>query len=423
MKILLLNQTFYPDTLATSQQLTDLAIYLVSQGHEVTVFSGRRSYENRDKIFSKEETYNGVKVYRISSTGFGKQRFILRILDAVTFDFMLFLKLLVFPKQDVVISFTSPPLLGLFGSLFCSFKGGRAVQWLMDINPGAVFAVGYIKRKSFLGRVLNWIFEFSLRASSHIVVLDRWMKKVIIQHGAAEDSISIIHPWSLFEPAKELSDPRKSTFRQVNKLGDKTVIMYSGNHSVVHPLYTLMEAAKRLKDDPTVVFAFVGGGLRSLEVKEFKEKEQLDNIVQLPLVPREQLSDALTSVDAHVVVMGEAVNGLVHTSKVYGALATGRPIIYISPGQSHLADLLESCQQTYHAEHGDVEKVIQAIRQIKGLTKENKEKAATLNKAFYLEQFSKSRCFETFSEQVLKIPQTKRFIASEKQADAYSPRN
>lgn len=407
MKILLLNQAFFPDSVATSQQLTDLAIYLVEQGNEVSVLTGRRGYENRDKIFAPFENYRGVKIFRVFSTGFGKQRFALRILDALTFDIMLLIKLLFFPTQDVVVSFTSPPLIGIFGALFCLFKGGRSVQWLMDINPEAAFAVGYIKRKSIVGRLLNWVFEISLRLSAHVVVLDRYMKKVAMKHGAKEQNISIIHPWSLFDPSQKTTKVFDSVFRKTNNFGTKTVVLYSGNHSVVHPLYTLMDAAKTLRDDPNILFVFAGGGLRSLEVKAFKEKERLDNIVQLPLVPRELLSDALASVNAHVVVMGEKVNGLVHTSKVYGALATGRPILYIGPGESHVYELLRHCSQTYHAEHGDVNAVVDAVKKIAGLTTEEMENTAKENKHFYATQFSAKKCFVKFSQDVLKVTEAK----------------
>ena len=404
MKILLLNQTFYPDSVATAQQLTDLATYLVQKGHDVSVIAGRRGYENKEAIFASRETFRGIKIYRLQTTGFGKQRFALRLFDALTFDLMLVLKLLFFPPQDIVVSFTSPPLIGFLGGCFCHLKGGRAVQWLMDINPAAAFAVGYLKRTSLVGRALNWAFKASLRSSSHIVVLDKWMKKVAVEYGGSQDKISVIHPWSLFEPSEGPVDPSESCFRKNNDLMNKTLIMYSGNHSVVHPLATLLQAAKQMRADSSIVFVFVGCGLRSLEFKAFKEKENLSNIVQLPLVPREQLTDSLTSVDAHIVVMGDAVNGLVHTSKVYGAIATGKPIIYIGPKKSHVMDLLINCKQTHHSEHGDVESVVDAISQIKVLSKETKERVATENKMFYRNQFSAEKCFAVFSEEVLRMP-------------------
>ena len=43
MKILILNQAFYPDVVSTAQHAADLAVKLVEEGHEVTVIAGRRA--------------------------------------------------------------------------------------------------------------------------------------------------------------------------------------------------------------------------------------------------------------------------------------------------------------------------------------------------------------------------------------------
>ena len=44
--------------------------------------------------------------------------------------------------------------------------------------------------------------------------------------------------------------------------------MYSGNHSVMHPLTTLLDAAVRLKEDGRFLFVHIGGGVRLQEVRE-----------------------------------------------------------------------------------------------------------------------------------------------------------
>ena len=56
MRIVLINQAFYPDVVATGQILTDLALGLVERGHEVTVVTGRRAYDDPQKVFAKEES-------------------------------------------------------------------------------------------------------------------------------------------------------------------------------------------------------------------------------------------------------------------------------------------------------------------------------------------------------------------------------
>ena len=51
MRILLLNQCFYPDVVSTAQHLTDLAVALAERGHSVTVVASRRGYDNPSKRF------------------------------------------------------------------------------------------------------------------------------------------------------------------------------------------------------------------------------------------------------------------------------------------------------------------------------------------------------------------------------------
>src|ERR1700687_2903699 len=72
MNVLLLNQAFYPDVVSTAQHASDLARSLTKAGHEVTVICNSRGYDNPKLQFPKRETWNGVKIVRVPSTGLGK---------------------------------------------------------------------------------------------------------------------------------------------------------------------------------------------------------------------------------------------------------------------------------------------------------------------------------------------------------------
>jgi colanic acid biosynthesis glycosyl transferase WcaI len=372
MKILLLNQTFYPDPVATAQQLTDLAEYLVKNGCEVSVVAGRRGYEKRQEIHRARENYRGIDVYRVGSTGFGKRSFFHRFVDAISFELALLWTLSRMPRHDVVVSFTSPPLIGVVGTLLSFWWRCRSVQWLMDINPDIAIAVGYLKRRGLIARFLTWCLRFSLRKSEDIVVLDRWMRERVTAHGAMATRIHIVPPWPVhtFDTESFRGAPRNNAFRTELGLAGKFVVLYSGNHSIVHPLDTLLEAARLLRDEEKIAFCFIGGGMRVGDVTRFREFHELKNIVQVGHQPRERLHESLTFADMHSIVMGEAVNGLVHVSKIYGILATGRPYIFIGPQKSHVGDLLAECPFGFQANHGRPEQVIDAIRQTMALSEQ-----------------------------------------------------
>ena len=72
LTFLLLNQTLYPVVMATGQYLTEVALRLVERGHQVTVVTSRRAYDQPETQFQKTETWRGIRIYRVGSTGFGK---------------------------------------------------------------------------------------------------------------------------------------------------------------------------------------------------------------------------------------------------------------------------------------------------------------------------------------------------------------
>jgi colanic acid biosynthesis glycosyl transferase WcaI len=400
MKILLLNQTFYPDSLATSQQVTDLALYLTSKGHRVSVVAGRLGYEDKEKKYNKHEWYRGVEIFRVGSLGLGKKSFLHRVFEALSFDICLLWKLLFLPAHDIVVSFTSPPLVGLFGMFFTLFKGGKSVQWLMDVNPDAAIAVGYIDKDSLVGKFLNWVFELTLKYADQVIVLDRWMQARIEAHKVPPEKIEIVPPWPVvsLQEAKEFDSEGVRAFRKQHGLEGKTVILYSGNHSIVHPLDTLLGSALEMKEDTNTVFLFMGAGLRTQDVTRFKEKHALTNIMQLPLQPRETFQDSLSSANIHIVVLGEAVSGLVHTSKIYGVLATGRPYVVIAPEKSHLNDLLSQCPYGRRVDHGNISGLATTLRGLSKLTADEREVIRLENTRFVSERYDAKHSLSFFEQ-------------------------
>src|SRR5438105_15363802 len=113
MNILLINQCFFPDVVATAQYLTDLALGLRESGHAVTVLTNKRGYDDCQTTYPSYETWNGIQIIRVSNTGFGKKARWRRFLDFATFCASLSGRLLRMPRFDVVVVLTSPPLVSV----------------------------------------------------------------------------------------------------------------------------------------------------------------------------------------------------------------------------------------------------------------------------------------------------------------------
>lgn len=380
MKILLLNQAFHPDVVSTAQHLADLAAGLAARGHEVTVVAGRRAYDDPQKRFPKRETWQGVRIARVGSTGFGKSAKWRRAIDFATFLCCCCGRALFLPRQHVVVALTSPPLISVIGLALARLWRARFLYWVMDLNPDQALAAAWISPRSATARVLEWWSRLTLRQADRVIALDEFMVERIAQKGINRGRISVLPPWPHDNEVR--FDPGgRHRFRQEHGLEGKFVVMYSGNHSPCHPLDTVLAAARRLAECADIVFCFIGGGsefrrIRSLAEAAVQgaEANQPDfswrNVLCLPYQPRSGLSASLSAADLHLTVLGDGFVGLVHPCKVYNILRVGAPVVYIGPIPSPISQVLAKVDGQVHScfiNHGNVDGLVRQILRIRQL--------------------------------------------------------
>ncbi len=370
MKILLINQCFYPDVVSSAQHLTDLALELTRCGHEVTVLAGRRGYDDPALRFVRKEFWRGISIIRIPSTALGKGSRFFRAVDFGTFMLACFVGMLALPRFDVVVALTSPPLISFPAAFLAGLKRERFYFWVMDLNPDEAIAAGWLQEDSVAAKIFASMLMYSARKARKLIVLDRFVKERLVAKGIAKEKIIVIPPWSHDQHAF-YSPEGRTAFRAAHGLSNKFVVMHSGNHSPCHPLETLLQAVLQLAPHSDIRFFFIGGGSEYGKVKEFVKRHTLSNVEFLPYQPLNTLAETLSSADLHVTVMGDAFAGIVHPCKIYNILSTGSPFLYIGPEESHIEDIIKSLGNdgAYSARHGDAGSVVEKILEAQGKSK------------------------------------------------------
>ena len=365
MRFLLLNQTFYPDVVATAQYLADLARELARRGHEVSVIASRRAYDDPAKTFPACEQWNGIDIRRVPNTRFGKSSKLRRALDFATYILSCCWQLICVRRPDVVVALTSPPLISVIAACYATLRRCRFVYWVMDLNPDEAIAAGWLRQSSLLAWMLNRLSEFSLRRADAIVVLDRFMRQRITDKRISPAKIFVLPPWS-HDDIVRFDRAGRDDFRREHGLKNKFVVMYSGNHSPCHPLDSLLAAAEELRENKTLVFCFVGGGSELRKVQQFATERNLPNIICLPYQPIEKLSASLSAADVHVVVMGENFVGTIHPCKIYNVMRVAPAVLYIGPESSHVTDIFQNSRSPFFAtaRNGDAEAVVRELKRL-----------------------------------------------------------
>lgn len=172
----------------------------------------------------------------------------------------------------------------------------------------------------------------------------------------------MIGVWSDQEEVKPV--PRdENPYRLEWGIGDRTLVMYSGNFGIGHDVETFLHAARELGDDDRIRFAFVGGGKKKEQVERFVREERLESTcVIAPYQPRERLDELLSAADAHLVSLLEGVEGIMVPSKLFGILAAGRPAIFIGDERSEISRVIVENECGASVRQGDVDALVETIR-------------------------------------------------------------
>lgn len=402
--LLILSQTFIPDPASVGQHIGDVAVEMVRRGYRVVVYTSARGYDDPTIEYPKYENIQGVEVHRLDFSSFGKKSIATRVLGTASFMLQSMFVSLATPNLSGIFFSTSPPLIGTAAVLAHWIRRFPIAYWAMDLNPDQLIAMGKVGPNDAITKILEFANKIILEESSLIVALDRFMGDRLRARADVKSKMQIMPPW----PHEEHLEPlphHQNPFRSAQNLDGKFVVMYSGNHSPANPLRTLLDATLAFRDDSTIEFLFIGGGLGKKEVEEHIQQHQLKNVRSLPYQPMKDLRYSLSAADVHVVSLGENMVGIVHPCKIYGAMAVGRPILYLGPKPSHVSDLLDEHDIGSSVTHGDVQGMIAAIRQLRDLAPERREQMGQKAQRIMSERLSqKILCtrFCDFLEQALE---------------------
>jgi colanic acid biosynthesis glycosyl transferase WcaI len=167
-------------------------------------------------------------------------------------------------------------------------------------------------------------------------------------------------------------------------------VLYSGNFGLGHDIETMLRALHTLSGDTHVHMLLVGNGKAIAGIRQLVEELKLKNTEFRPPVRLQELPSLLAGGDIHIVAQKLRTEGLIVPSKIYGALAVGRPVIFIGPERCEVAQIVHDSDCGFVVAPGDVESAANALRALAvdgGLRREMGERA----KRYYQEKLGRKR--------------------------------
>ncbi|MCW5313657.1 WcaI family glycosyltransferase [Nostoc sp. KVJ3] len=345
MHILIYSYNYHPEPIGIAPLMTELAEGLVKRGHKVRVITGMPNYPQReiyDEYRGKwyiTEHKNGVTIQRSYLRIKSKPNLVDRLLLELSFIFTSLPQAFKGKRPDVII-LTVPPLLGILpATIFSWLYNCPLVLNVQDILPEAAVRVGLLKNKWMI-RTLAALEKFAYRTAHTISVIADGFRDNLVNKGVPVNKIVCIPNWVNVNFIHPLPKQNNSWISS-HQLDGKFVVLYSGNIALTQGLETVIEAAVCLRHIRDIVFVIVGESIALQRLQEYCLLNGADNVLLLPLQPREKLPEMLAASDIGLIVQKRNVISFNMPSKIPLLLASGRPIVGSVPATGTAAKAIE----------------------------------------------------------------------------------
>ena len=333
LHVVFFNRSYWPDQAATGQLLTELAEDLVRHhGCQVSVIAGVPLHESQTGALPERrwsvmqrESHNGVQILRAIGTRLSPKKFIARVTNYVSYFASAGIVGFQANRPDIVIALTDPPIIGLAALALARRWRAKFVLLCQDVFPEVARLLEDFHSET-VDTLLTRINRFLIRQADGVIAVGETMRdRLITGKGATPQKVTVIHNWT--DCSAIVPEEKDNPFARTHGLAESFVVMHSGNLGLSQSLETLVNAAKRLQQEPGIQVVFVGDGVKKPALEEQARQLGLTNVRFLPYAPKEQLCESFATAGVFVVSLKKGLAGYIVPSKLYGILAAGRPYV------------------------------------------------------------------------------------------------
>jgi glycosyltransferase involved in cell wall biosynthesis len=348
--VLVINQ-YFASREATGQLLRELSVRL-SDSFEVTVVAAAALADYNEQLDSR------VTVERVAATRFPRSSPALRAVNYATFMAGLPIVAWRTGRPDVVLCMTDPPIVGLVALVLARLRRVPVIVVFQDVHPQLGLATGRLTNPAVVA-ALRLSQRVLLAAPDRLVAIGVAMRDELVKLGASPDSIEVIPNWS--DVARGPHHTRPTQWDLRHGLQDAFVVMHAGNIGQLQGLDAVVAAAGMV---PEARFLIVGDGSGRESLMAVAERLRCTNVEFLPWQPHSTMPEVLASADVQLVTLLPGLAGLLEPSKVYSALASGRPLLVALDERSEGAAVVRSHDCGVVVTPGDAASIAAGVRRL-----------------------------------------------------------
>jgi len=263
-------------------------------------------------------------------------------------------------KCGVIMVASTPPIQGPTAALIKKIRHIPMVYDLQDIFPDSLAGTGLAKKGGILWKIGRIVENFTYRNADKIIVISQDFKNNIMAKGVPEEKIEVVYNWVDEKAIVPVKDEDNDLFEEFGINRDKFRIVYAGNLGNAQNIEIIVDAARKLKDNPKIEFVIFGKGGLENDIKQTKAKEQLENLKILPLQPYERVAKVYGLGHLCIVACKPGLGGAAMPSKTWSIMSSGRAVL-ANFDEGELKEIVEDNNCGIFTKAGDLDDFVNAI--------------------------------------------------------------
>lgn len=335
MKILLLHQAFVsPDEPGHTRHF-EMAQYLRERGHELVIVASDLNYQTGQRTVERhgvftEQMIDGVRVLRAYIYPELHRSYFWRIVSFFSFMFSSVWAALSVKDADLIMG-TTPQIFQAVSAWFVAFLRNKPfLLEVRDLWPEFGVSMGVIRNPVVIA-LARWLERFLYARAAHILVNSPAYKEYIHARGIPESKITFIP----YGTDVDMFNPGVDGLAVRRRLGleDKFVVLYAGALGQANDIYTVLGAAKHLKDEKHIHFVFWGDGKERPNLQSEAELLSLENVTFAGVCPKKEMPFVIASSDVCLAILQNVpMFRTTYPNKVFDYMAAARATVLVIDG-------------------------------------------------------------------------------------------
>jgi glycosyltransferase involved in cell wall biosynthesis len=404
MKLLIVTQYFFPEDFRINELVSDF----VKRGHEVTVLTGRPNYPE-GKIFEeyvknkqKFNQFSGSKVIRcpIPSRGSSKISLIINYFAFIFFGTIYGLRVAKNNKFDNIFVFEPSPITVCLPAIFIKkFFRIPVTFWVLDLWPDTLEAVGILKRKTFIWKILDRLVKFIYNNCDLILGQSRGFVQEIKKYCSDDADVKFFPNWI----EEVYSNPISSKTGLISDDPAILKIIFAGNIGEAQDFPTIVSAVKSASKEQKILLYVLGDGRFKENLKSLIQINDLQkNIILLGRYPITDMPTFFHEADALLVSL-KSNNILDKTipGKVQSYLNSNKPVLAVLSGEG--ASVIQDARSGFVSKPGHADSLASSIKNLAMLSNEERLAMGMSGYAYAQKHFNKDKILDELEFWLLQL--------------------